>query len=878
MADPIKAAKQKAAKRWAKLDSETVPLYGKISNGKATEADFKKLAKLYEEQSKLASDTFQQSLDAAKASAKDQVRNTVKKSVKANQLLSTPELQKLLETTITIVLQKSADLIRTAVSEALEENIEQVTRLIKDVRRMQVKNDEVLYRLRRNAITFATPNFFQQLLHGNEQRKPIMQRLRDLMPEVHMPRLFKKKKDEFSENIEKLADLIAAKVTIALTAFDDFKNKSKGFFSRFFSRENKELMRSRAEQAKLIAEEFLKRILEFLSDKKRQVSNYLFGPDSFIRKSFDKLFRREEDIDSRYTIHTTEQMNSLDKVVEAVEDYRKLDEDYRDEELEKARDQESTYFERAIEHAVNLSEKLYPWLKKTAIGISKEIPGEFSDKVEELTGTIDTKLQEASESIEEDFNKALEKNSMDSDAIKKFGQVLKESRKYDKFSDKAYKRYRAIVLRTVKKQWVDSAKEKLDYVRRRLRRYGNRAFTFLKWFGIAYIASLIIKGLQSIMPSWRADVALWMATEGKEYLEKGGKATGNFIGTAITATLGYMSTHYKEILGFMYDVLKGMTSTILESALLVLGIDPNDITGKKRPGALEYNFRSNKENDQYLLDLYKQSNLLQKNGVAVTDKSIEANKSLIYQNLVKVASDKNFNINTAPTTKEEAIKAGYDKDSASEAETAYLWLLDSGLSKDLISDALTKVNSHLDTAKVKNVDQLYREGLDQAGAEEHSFGNVAKAAKDKTANAARKTIEAGKGFIDKVLNKKEAANEVPAASTYDSNDMSWYVNPNKATDNPAQAIPINPSASSELLKNNSEYGAVSSSRDANSSKNTSNIAKENTIELEKEKPVTKSNSIQSNQSVSKQINSDTDSIPTYIANDLFVQDAGLVGA
>lgn len=853
MADPIKAAKQKAAKRWAKLDSETVPLYGKISNGKATEADFKKLAKLYEEQSKLASDTFQQSLDAAKASAKDQVRNTVKKSVKANQLLSTPELQKLLETTITIVLQKSADLIRTAVSEALEENIEQVTRLIKDVRRMQVKNDEVLYRLRRNAITFATPNFFQQLLHGNEQRKPIMQRLRDLMPEVHMPRLFKKKKDEFSENIEKLADLIAAKVTIALTAFDDFKNKSKGFFSRFFSRENKELMKSRAEQAKLIAEEFLKRILEFLSDKKRQVSNYLFGPDSFIRKSFDKLFRREEDIDSRYTIHTTEQMNSLDKVVEAVEDYRKLDEDYRDEELEKARDQESTYFERAIEHAVNLSEKLYPWLKKTAIGISKEIPGEFSDKVEELTGTIDTKLQEASESIEEDFNKALEKNSMDSDAIKKFGQVLKESRKYDKFSDKAYKRYRAIVLREVKRQWTNSAKEKLDYMRRRLRRYGNRAFNFLKWFGIAYIASLIIKGLTYVMPSWREDLNAWMSNEGMQYLKEGGEATGHFIGNAITATLQFIGSNYKQIFGFMYDVAKGMLSTIFESALIAMGIDPDDILGHKKTAALERNYQATQENTDLLNRLSESTSI----PGLVDSKTGEAQHwqaGQIYQSLSQIASDDSVDLATAPTNPQDVAK--YVAEYPSVGRQAYEQLLNAGLSKQQITEGVTSVRSFLKDSGKKNAAQLDKDYAKITG-----------------------KAPPGSELANKALEEAAKA-KVPEKPFDPSKAFSMYESPYSVTDDLNVASPFytNPNNGSEVLRAQPD-ATVSSSQNPSISKDVNKTANENTI-IEQTKPVKPKSSSAApiGTTVANQVNSDTNSIPTYMGTDLVVQNLGLTYA
>ena len=71
--DAIQAARAKAAKRWSKLEDQTVPLFDKLANGQAAKSDIEKLKQLYAAQSKSASEAFDKTL--LKRLLKMQLRN-----------------------------------------------------------------------------------------------------------------------------------------------------------------------------------------------------------------------------------------------------------------------------------------------------------------------------------------------------------------------------------------------------------------------------------------------------------------------------------------------------------------------------------------------------------------------------------------------------------------------------------------------------------------------------------------------------------------------------------------------------------------------------------------------------------------------------------
>ena len=571
--DPIKAAKTKAAKKWAKLDSETVPLYENLSNGKATEADIKKLSELYTKQSKLASDTFNEAVKAAKDSARKSVKNTVKSSVKAKQLLSTPELKRLLETTSIIVLQKSADLIRTAVYEALDGTIERVERLIRDVRRMQVKNDEVLVRLRQNSFA----GFFARSSPDASNKDAKKQAKAKLTAEKQTKRqwlaslLFGKKDDEQSviDTPEKLAEAVSNKVVSSITVLEKFKAQAQQeFYIRALTATDTKSVKARLLQAKSTSEEFLQRAIDYLGNNKRRISDYIFNKDSFAYKSFTRLLNSEANIQSEFTVRTAEQVENMEKLQEAVYDYRKLDEDYRDDELEQARREEANFGDKVFTAVTKAFDNYVggAFFDKAQASFAKSLSELHYEDLDEVQGKLDAFVI--------DIEDKISKNS------KKIGGDKKQLKIYEK----AYERYRSIVMRDLKRKWIKEAKDKLAYVRRRIKRQTNRVSKLFKWFTLAYLASVVINSLNSFMPKWKEELWDWMTGQGAEYLKEGGEKVGSLLGKAITSTLGFIWDHKSEIFSFLTGVVKGMMESIVRAGLSLFGIDYDEVFGNTPQG------------------------------------------------------------------------------------------------------------------------------------------------------------------------------------------------------------------------------------------------------------------------------------------------------
>lgn len=571
--DPIKAAKTKAAKKWAKLDSETVPLYENLSNGKATEADIKKLSELYAKQSKLASDTFNEAVKAAKDSARKSVKNTVKSSVKAKQLLSTPELKRLLETTSIIVLQKSADLIRTAVYEALDGTIERVERLIRDVRRMQVKNDEVLVRLRQNSFA----GFFGRSSSDASNKDVKKQAKAKLTAEKQTKRqwlaslLFGKKDNEQNviDTPEKLAEAVSNKVVSSITVLEKFKAQAQQeFYIRALTATDAKSVKARLLQAKSTSEEFLQRAIDYLSSNKRRISDYIFNKDSFAYKSFTRLLNSEANIQSEFTVRTAEQVENMEKLQEAVYDYRKLDEDYRDDELEQARREEANFGDKVFTAVAKAFDNYVggAFFDKAQASFAKSLSELHYEDLDEVQGKLDAFVI--------DIEDKISKNS------KKIGGDKKQLKIYEK----AYERYRSIVMRDLKRKWIKEAKDKLAYVRRRIKRQTNRVSKLFKWFTLAYLASVVINSLNSFMPKWKEELWDWMTGQGAEYLKEGGEKVGSLLGKAITSTLGFIWDHKSEIFSFLTGVVKGMMESIVRAGLSLFGIDYDEVFGNTPQG------------------------------------------------------------------------------------------------------------------------------------------------------------------------------------------------------------------------------------------------------------------------------------------------------
>lgn len=447
------------------------------------------------------------------------------------------------------------------------------------------------------------------------------------------------------------------------------------------------------------------------------------------------------------------------------------------------------------------------------------------------------------------------------------------------FTSRAYRRYRDIILRSAKQQMTDSAKAKLAYIRRRLRRYNNRALKFAKWFGIAYIASVLVNSLQSFMPTWREDLSNWFSSTGQEYLETGAEKTGTFIGNAITATLGYLVTHADDIGLFLMKVVGSMAKSIFKAVLTLLGFDPEDPldTGKAKDQQDAY-LNSEEGRAQVSRDIL--------DSLPTNDSSrkyYEKNKDFVNNALLGAAS---------PALDEEARQqqietisqvSGIPKENLEKALNAYIEYRDKH-GKEL----LNKEDAKLDGASNESfVEKAVSTSKDVALAGVDKAKDIGKKAADFGAKIAQPVIDTSAKVIDAAKDTSIAKAAANTASVVKDKAVDVYntganylekgiekvasINPSSATSSLFQQSPFTQPISETLKK--TKDAVVSG---VQSGANTAKVAAVNTIDLAKEtgsKVIEKATS-----AVNNMLNSSTDAIPTYLGSDILVQNLNLTNS
>lgn len=849
--DPIKAAKTKAAKKWAKLDSETVPLYENLSTGKATEADIQKLSKLYKAQSKLASDTFNEALDAARESTRQSVRKTIRSSVKAKQLLSTPELKRLLETTSIVVLQKSADIIRVAVNEALDGTLERVERLIRDVRRMQVKNDEVLVRLRQG--TFG--GFFSSgAAPTNAKDKAAAAKIASANRQDKrswLSSLFGKK-NEVAANIidtpEKLAEAVSNKVISSIAVLEKFRAQAQqNILVEALSSTDSKSVKARLLQAKSTSEEFLQRAIDYLGENKRKISDYIFNKDSFAYKSFIRILNSEADIQSEYTVRTAEQVDSMDKLEEAVYNYQKLDKDYRDDELEQARREEANFSDNLFTAVAKAIDRV------TGGSVFEEAQVRFAKSVAELN-------HDNLEDVQADLDIfAMNLESKIAQAEK--DRTNPDSRKNARLYNKAYERYRSIVMRDLKRQWNKEAKTKLDYIRRRIKRQTTRISKIFKWFTVAYLASVVINSLNSFIPTWKEDLWDWVTGTGADYLKESGEQVGSLLGTAITSTLGFILDHKVEILNFLFGVVKGMMKSIVKAGLSLFGIDYDKVFGQTPEQAEQ---RKLGDSASFESAEYRSSS------------AGEFKDSPVFQEIKKKydldSADSNMVLyGAADSLAGTPSSSGYDLGSiAAEVEAVRTkWNLDRKAAEEAAKKAAEDAKPSLAERAKNAISNTFKTTKDAASTAKNAMVPYATDAKDAVTNFGDTVYNTVTPLYDKGMDL--AGNAVDSTSNLINNTIIPRISAKISNDNPFAASPFVPGASQPLVDTfNSLKGNA-----ANAAEKVGQMVNTNILDNPVAKKA-KDTAANLAATTAQLINGTTDSIATFMPDGMFLQDAGLL--
>lgn len=532
--DAIEAARAKAAKKWSKLDQQTVPLYDKMFDGKATDSDMERLRQLYKMQSKTATQAFDETVAAAKESAKASVKATVKEVVKKHQLLTAKELANLLAETVAITLQKSAPIIKQAVEDALEDHIDTIDQATKDIRRIQVKSDEIIKRLR-------------TMTESSSMVSRILKRQDDSQTGL-FAKIFKRDKtqeEKLKETLLAMSDVISAKVTSVIMALDKAKGKSKSLFKRVFSRGSSNDVFS--DQFAKDQQSFFSKAVSAMSGRSDdRYSRFDSSSDSVMSRAVRAFLDPALDVESLHKVESAQDIRDLDQLVDAVKGYKELYDKFEDEERDLALAQESNFSDKVFEFLAPKIDEQIVWLAEH--NFARQLEENRVAYGDELT----EKLDQLREGIDEDGN----------------------------FSYKAYSRYRALILRDLKKTWTRSAKEKADILFKKVKRQRRKIGKFAKLLGAAYLTALAINAVSAIMPEWKSMIMTTIGKAGKFVMESG-EAIGKGIATIAIEAISWVANNPDKIAIFAYKIAEGLISTFVKAACNLLGIDYDKVFGGK---------------------------------------------------------------------------------------------------------------------------------------------------------------------------------------------------------------------------------------------------------------------------------------------------------
>ena len=530
--DAIQAARAKAAKRWSKLEDQTVPLFDKLANGQAAKSDIEKLKQLYAAQSKSASETFDKAVKAAKDSAKDSVKETVKDATKKHQLLSTSELRRLLEVAISIALEKSAYFIKKAVELALEDHMDLLDDLIRDVRRMQVKTDEMLFRIKNSTISGMVSKALQEQA---ETKQGFIRRLVDN----------DSNKSVTNDAINAMADVVSNKIA------STFTNK-KGIAGAASKHIDKSSNAANDEASHSDKSGFASRVAGSSNDDAGTSDNRMMSNVARTLIESDE----EEDFDQYAARISNSNDSAISELKEQIKDSEKstaLVEDSSD-----VRRQQASIFERAISAILSsrlLDNRLFNQYDSRFLQIAKD---NFARTLK--TQKFGSNIKDIKDSL--DTLKTAEKNN-------------------GKFSDAAYRQYRAAVYRDMKRTWLKQAKSKAAYIQKQLKKYTSKASKYAKWFGIAFLASAIINALNEIAPNWKKSIGDWLSEDGLNLAVETSEKIGELIGAVVVKTLDWIWQHKLEIAQIALGIVSGMTKSIVKAALSLIGLDYDKVFGGK---------------------------------------------------------------------------------------------------------------------------------------------------------------------------------------------------------------------------------------------------------------------------------------------------------
>lgn len=816
--DAIQAARAKAAKRWSKLEDQTVPLFDKLANGQAAKSDIEKLKQLYAAQSKSASEAFDKAVKAAKDSAKDSVKETVKDATKKHQLLSTSELRRLLEVAISIALEKSAYFIKKAVELALEDHMDLLDDLIRDVRRMQVKTDEMLFRIKNSTISGMVSKALQEQA---ETKQGFIRRLVDN----------DSNKSVTNDAINAMADVVSNKIASTFT-------DKKGIVEAASKHIDKSSNAANDEASHSDKSGFASRVAGSSNDDAGTSDNRMMSNVARTLIESD-----EEDFDQYAARISNSNDSAISELKAQIKDSEKstaLAEDSSD-----VRRQQASIFERAISAILSsrlLDNRLFNQYDSRFLQIAKD---NFARTLK--TQKFGSNIKDIKDSL--DMLKTTEKNN-------------------GKFSDAAYRQYRAAVYRDMKRTWLKQAKSKAAYIQKQLKKYTSKASKYAKWFGIAFLASAIINALNEIAPNWKKSIGDWLSEDGLNLAVETSEKIGELIGAVVVKTLDWIWQHKLEIAQIALGIVSGMTKSIVKAALSLIGLDYDKVFGGKTIFD-EAEHRSKITSNEDLFNKFIES----KEGKKLQDE-IKSSPTHVKYLLGATTLDEN----TDDYYKKQAVDEAWEKylkdhpDFAKQVDTVVKGKENSASDK-LISNLLENVSSSKKTTGNAAIEA--DKTVKSAVAKPADTVMQAKPTADKASfsdTAIQKNAEAAKPYEDKngtvrviPVDMASPSYSGPGQVKYDEAKLT---NLDYATASLNQPAPFTAGTSDSLSK------GLESVRSANTE--TAKLAQTNTLEpTAVEQPALSKSAIPQQASGSSGKAISTESIQNFPQNDMLILNGGL---
>lgn len=533
----IENALSKGQRNYARLTGQTVPLFKKMSQGTIKKEELDRLKNLYKEQSEAASATLEAGVKAVKESAKTATSEAVKKLMKGGKLSSTADIKKMLDASLTIAFQQAAPLIQKAVNEALEKPVERIEDLIKDVRRLQVKADQIFYILGIDSNSVRGGKVNARGLMANSTAKDKHEEFVSLINQ--------------KKETDKQADTIAKKVASLV-----------GSFLRTQNKEN-------VERSEKIQKEAIDTV------KKRGVIALDLDGNGMpaTASAALELYRQKMGLSSKSAKPQSKKVpKTLQKMTTGFGLF-----DQKAQKLSTA---------NAPKKAVAMPENVAQVL--TAQGFNSVFaPGAVIDPQTEkdtkldkvlgvlsrLSGTGYSNLQKQAERAFVKKLKASGTSKEDQKAILQRIHYAKRTKSSNADSAQAYERFSKMVMRDLANTWKQSAQDKINRYKDTVSKHWDGIAKATKLAGYAFLGTMLVNALNKIFPTWMESLKGLLSTALEGFITKAIPWLIQNIGPIIADTFTFIITHLPEIVKGVLKVMGMIVGQIAKAVLSLLGFD-----------------------------------------------------------------------------------------------------------------------------------------------------------------------------------------------------------------------------------------------------------------------------------------------------------------